>query len=186
MRDEARPLSRKKQGESRALLVLGCFISFVYAFGENSFIAHLVLSPKRLAFSGTSCSATMFLTDGVQKLTDSKDERHRATVRWTVATASDQAPAGARIESCLGRQEKSTSSEVLFSMKRTLRCMKNEVELRPMKRGFAARRGVGAYLHARISWKAKKDEQLKSEKKDAIIYENNLKEANLYGQVPDY
>ena len=36
---------------------------------------------------------------------DSKDERHRATVRWTVATASDQAPAGARIESCLGRQE---------------------------------------------------------------------------------
>ena len=37
---------------------------------------------------------------------DSKDERHRATVRWTVATASDQAPAGARIESCLGRQRK--------------------------------------------------------------------------------
>ena len=28
----------------------------------------------------------------------SKDERHRATVRWTVATASDQAPAGARVE----------------------------------------------------------------------------------------
>ena len=47
------------------LLVLGCFISFVYAFGENSFITHLVLSPKRLAFSGTPCSATMFLTDGV-------------------------------------------------------------------------------------------------------------------------
>ena len=31
---------------------------------------------------------------------DAKDERYRATVRWTVATASDQAPAGARIESC--------------------------------------------------------------------------------------
>ena len=32
---------------------------------------------------------------------------------------------------------KSTSSEVLFSMKRTLRCMKNEARLRLMKRGFA-------------------------------------------------
>ena len=30
---------------------------------------------------------------------ESKDERHRATVRWTVVTASDQAPAGARIDS---------------------------------------------------------------------------------------
>lgn len=47
------------------LLVLGCFTSFVYAFGENSFITHLVLSPKRLAFLGTPCSATMLLTDGV-------------------------------------------------------------------------------------------------------------------------
>ena len=36
---------------------------------------------------------------------DSKDERHRATVRWTVATASDQAPAGARIESLRAGQE---------------------------------------------------------------------------------
>ena len=44
--------------------------------------------------------------------------------------------------------EKSTSSEVLFSMKRTLRCIKNEAGLRPMKRGFAARRGTGASLHA--------------------------------------
>ena len=49
--------------------------------------------------------------------TDSKDERHRATVRWTVATASDQAPAGARIESCCLHHEKSTSSEELFSTK---------------------------------------------------------------------
>ena len=32
-------------------------------------------------------------------LRDSKDERHRATVRWTVVTASDQTPAGVRIES---------------------------------------------------------------------------------------
>ena len=29
---------------------------------------------------------------------DLKDERHRATLRWSVVTASDQAPAGARIE----------------------------------------------------------------------------------------
>ena len=47
-----------------------------------------------------------------------------------------------------GTPEKSTSEEVLFSMKRTLRCMKNEAGLRPMKRGFAARRGTGASLHA--------------------------------------
>ena len=79
---------------------------------------------------------------------DSKDERHRATVRWTVVTASDQAPAGARVEPRCLHHEKSTSSEVLFSMKRTLRCMKNEAWLRPMKRGFAARRGTGASLHA--------------------------------------
>ena len=46
------------------------------------------------------------------------------------------------------RPEKSTSEEMLFSMKRTLRCMKNEAGLRPMKRGFAARRGAGASLHA--------------------------------------
>ena len=67
----------------------------------------------------------------------SKDERHRATVRWTVVTASDQAPAGARVEPRCLHHEKSTSSEVLFSMKRTLRCMKNEARLRLMKRDFA-------------------------------------------------
>ena len=78
----------------------------------------------------------------------SKDERYRATVRWTVATASDQAPAGARVEPHCLHHEKSTSSEVLFSMKRILRCMKNEAGLRPMKRGFAARRGTSASLHA--------------------------------------
>ena len=44
--------------------------------------------------------------------------------------------------------EKSTSSEVLFSMKRTLWRMKNEAGLRPMKRGFAARKDAGASLHA--------------------------------------
>jgi len=33
-------------------------------------------------------------------------------------------------------------------MKRTLRCMKSEAGLRPMKRGFAARKGTGASLHA--------------------------------------
>jgi len=37
---------------------------------------------------------------------------------------------------------------VLFSMKHTLRRMKNEAALRPMKRGFAARKGTGASLHA--------------------------------------
>ena len=35
---------------------------------------------------------------------DSKDERHRATVRWTVVTASDQATAVARVESLAARQ----------------------------------------------------------------------------------
>ena len=35
---------------------------------------------------------------------DSKDERHRATVRWTVVTASDQTPAGVRVESLTARQ----------------------------------------------------------------------------------
>ena len=68
----------------------------------------------------------------------SKDERHRATVRWTVVTASDQAPAGARVGPRCLHHEKSTSSEVLFSMKRTLRCMGNEAGLRLMKRDFAA------------------------------------------------
>ena len=34
---------------------------------------------------------------------DLKDERHRATVRWTVATASDQAAAAARIDSLAAR-----------------------------------------------------------------------------------
>ena len=53
-----------------------------------------------------------------------------------------------QVQVLLPAPEKSTSSEVLFSMKRTLRCMKNEAGLRPMKRGFAARRGTGASLHA--------------------------------------
>ena len=37
---------------------------------------------------------------------DSKDERYRATVRWTVVTASDQATAVAQIESLTLRQTK--------------------------------------------------------------------------------
>ena len=86
----------------------------------------------------------------------SKDERHRATVRWTVVTASDQAPAGARVEPRCLHHEKSTSSEVLFSMKRTLRCMKSEAGLCPMKRGFAARRGTGASLHANAASASRK------------------------------
>ena len=35
---------------------------------------------------------------------DSKNERYRATVRWTVVTASDQTPAGVRVESLTARQ----------------------------------------------------------------------------------
>ena len=36
-----------------------------------------------------------------------------------------------------GAIKKHLRKQVLFSMKRTLRCMKNEAELRSMKRGFA-------------------------------------------------
>ena len=53
---------------------------------------------------------------------DSKDERHRATVRWTVATASDQSPAAARIVSGLevkkGRRVEKRG-EGCYDMKRT-------------------------------------------------------------------
>ena len=41
-------------------------------------------------------------------------------------------------------KKKHLRTQVLFSMKRTLRCMKSEAGLRPMKRGFAAWRGTGA------------------------------------------
>ena len=43
---------------------------------------------------------------------DSKDERYRATVRWTVVTASDQAPAGARVESPVSHRQKGTYREI--------------------------------------------------------------------------
>lgn len=56
------------------------------------------------------------------KRRDSKDERDRATVRWTDATASDQAPAGARIMSGLevkkGRRDEKRG-EGCYNMKRT-------------------------------------------------------------------
>ena len=43
--------------------VLGCSISFFSAFGENSFITHLVLSPPKCEHFGIPpCKATMFLT----------------------------------------------------------------------------------------------------------------------------
>ena len=45
-------------------IVLGCSISIVSAFGETSFITHLVLSPKGLLL-GHPCKATMFLTERV-------------------------------------------------------------------------------------------------------------------------
>ena len=51
-----------------------------------------------------------------------------------------------QVQVLLPAPEKSTSSEVLFSMKRTLRRMKNEAGLRPMKRGFAARRKNGVHF----------------------------------------
>ena len=44
-------------------IVLGSSISFVSAFGETSFIARLVLSPKRQAFLGPPYYATMFLRE---------------------------------------------------------------------------------------------------------------------------
>jgi hypothetical protein len=37
-------------------------------------------------------------------------------------------------------KKKHLRKQVLFSMKRTLRCMKNEAELRSMKRGFATKK----------------------------------------------
>ena len=42
--------------------VLGCSISFFSAFGENSFITYLVLSPKCSHFGASPCKATMLLT----------------------------------------------------------------------------------------------------------------------------
>ena len=45
---------------------------------------------------------------------------------------------------CCTKTKKHLRTQVLFSMKRTLRCMKSEAGLRPMKRGFAAWRGTGA------------------------------------------
>ena len=48
-------------------------------------------------------------------------------------------------------RKKHLQKQVLFSMKRTLWCMKNEAELRSMKRGFATRRRLlCASLYARL------------------------------------
>ena len=63
----------------------------------------------------------------VSKKLDSKERRHRETLRGSVSTADDQAPAGARIESCLRRQmqrirtfslQENSSDALFFSMKR--------------------------------------------------------------------
>ena len=51
----------------------------------------------------------------MKKQKDLKDERHRASVQWTLATASDQAPAGARIKSFCPCQEKSTRKRAFFN-----------------------------------------------------------------------
>ena len=45
---------------------------------------------------------------------DLKDERHRATVRWTVVTASDQAAAAARIKSLRAGQTKQSKDCFLY------------------------------------------------------------------------
>ena len=51
-------------------------------------------------FTPTKNLLTPLVSGGFSVLIrDSKDERYRATVQWTVVTASDQAPAGARVES---------------------------------------------------------------------------------------
>ena len=52
----------------------------------------------------TSYDVTAFLF--VEVMRDLKDERYRATVRWTVVTASDQATAVARVKSCLRNQNR--------------------------------------------------------------------------------
>ncbi len=60
---------------------------------------------------------------------DSKDERHRATVRWTVVTASDQAAAAARIESLTLRQRTEQMpfmASVLFFVLNSRRDSKDE------------------------------------------------------------
>ena len=46
---------------------------------------------------------------------------------------------------CCTKTKKHLRTQVLFSMKRTLRCMKSEAGLRPRQRGFAAWRGTGAF-----------------------------------------
>ena len=56
------PRGRNKERSERTI-VLGSSISFVSAFGETSFIARLVLSPKRQAFLGPLYYATMFLRE---------------------------------------------------------------------------------------------------------------------------
>ena len=56
------PRCRNRERSAR-FIVLGSSISFVSAFGENSFIARLVLSPKRQAFLGPLYYATMFLRE---------------------------------------------------------------------------------------------------------------------------
>ena len=62
-RGRKKALLRGEETRSERTIVLGSSISFVSAFGETSFIARLVLSPKRQAFLGPLYYATMFLRE---------------------------------------------------------------------------------------------------------------------------
>jgi hypothetical protein len=53
-----------------------------------------------------------------------------------------------RFKSCYPHQKKALAYASAFFNEAHLRRMKNEAGLRPMKRGFAARKGMGASLHA--------------------------------------
>ena len=137
---------------------------------KSSFITHLVLPPKRLAFLGTLVVRLCFLTDGVtgsspvwgaNNETPSKrmvfviselkrTRRTSGTEQQSGGLLRPRATPSARRranrESLFGAPKRKHFFGSAFSMKRTLRCMKSEAGLRPMKRSFAARLSTGASL----------------------------------------
>ncbi len=106
---------------------------------EDSFIGILFLLRRSTHFEPSSaappCKNKEHIYAGMAELADALD-------------SGSNGRKAVQVQVLLPAPEKSTSSEVLFSMKHTLRRMKNEAALRPMKRGFAARKGTGASLHA--------------------------------------
>ena len=92
--------------------------------GSNVFHAHV--TPSSSSRLGAGCrgfkslhsdqkSSNAFWRLGFfHKKRDLKDERYRASVRWTLATASDQAPAGARIKSLHSDHRTEPPLAVLF------------------------------------------------------------------------